>query len=408
MPAHKPSITLLFPFDIGRSYFFEARTSEGKDDFERMLGNGLWKADQYLAREFRVPLGLPASLDVTQENNSELQKFTEKIPEKLFDKESLEIEVIVFTIGSANLLVHLDLQECFFEHEKSFKKWTDDALRDLAPVANEARKQYFKLMEQSNERVAWFRPYSERVLWLRSVDTGRKSDPSQELKKLDYSYPLIFLNKNHTFSSSRSASSVEYKQAHLQISWSEAYIRGCWNEEKREIERHFVAADASWHTLYIMDKVVSSSMLDALRSEARQQVSIRTRLDYRVIRLAYIEAANASQPSSWTLSGQHLGLLKAIHDVWGSKELWKTIGGRTALLAAHYDQLEAEENGSRNQKVAIAALAFAFFSVVSASADLVGALDFSGDIVAGNWVRLISILAMPVILGIFAVLWWRS
>lgn len=140
----------------------------------------------------------------------------------------------------------------------------------------------------------------------------------------------------------------------------------------------------------------------------RQQLSSRTRVDYRVIRLAYIEAANASRPSSWTISGEHLALLKAIHDVWDSEELWKTVEGRTALLAAHYDQLEAEENGSRNQKVAIAALAFAFFSVISASADLVGALDPSGDILTGNLVRLISILAMPVILGVFAVLWWRS
>lgn len=234
MIANKPSVTLLFPFDIGRSYFFEPRTSQGKNEFKEMLSNGQWKADDYLLKTFQLPLGLPASLIVTQENSNQLQKVMDRIPETLFDKQSLEIEVIAFTIGSANLLVRLHLQKCFFEREESFKEWTNNALDFLAPLANEARVKYFNAMELCRE-VSWLKPYHEKISWLKGVDKGRNSDPDQELKKLRYSYPLFFPNKNHTFSSSRSAASVEYKHANLQISWSEAYIRGYWQEEKNRL-----------------------------------------------------------------------------------------------------------------------------------------------------------------------------
>ena len=408
-----PWVSLLIPLNVGKTYTFRARVAEKpppedvNEEIARQWGEVFrdrqaWDLEQF-PREFSKPLGWIARRRIDSAD-PELQRALEQT--SWIEPGTATAEIVFFPVGVGVLVLrarlHCDTAEGLAEHRSPEKRHR--FRKDFAPLLNRGAEAY-----RGELGTAAKKPEEERTVYeLPAVHVGQPV-PIREAR---YSFPLVFTSQDdyeklraldvqeagrsiaeHTYSDGRHS-------ARIHVGWAEAYATGESEDLRQAIETDFVIALASWYALALMNRLVSLYLLEVFTDLSAKRPRIRKKQS-RIIRLTYMDAANASHPVRWTTRHRDLLLLECIHATWSSGRWWENVEERTGLLALHHDQLEDEESERRNSWLAFFGIAIACLTLASATADVLH-LYFEDHLYS-----VATSLGIPVVVGF--VLWrvWR-
>jgi hypothetical protein len=159
--------------------------------------------------------------------------------------------------------------------------------------------------------------------------------------------------------------------ANVFIGWTEAYILDPKGDRSAEnaIKNVFIIGITSWYSLRVMERISSAYLLSVYKRLASKNTEI-IKAKSRVMRLTFMDAANASHPVRWTGLPQELGLLEKIQEAWNSLHLWDIVEEKTNTLATYHSQLEDEELETKNRRLTQFGIIIACVTLVSAIADI--------------------------------------
>lgn len=358
MNDSKSSVTLIFPFDYGRTFIFGPQHREKWAGLFIDSNTGSWSTNRVLPESFKCPFGLTSKLFLKQQDDVKaLQDAILELATILdwIDQDALKGEVLFITNGAGFLILKSNLKGDAYLDWMAVIKWGKQAKERLADVADKAAQQYKQRVEKANAPELEF-----------------SQDRPSQITELYDAYPLFYLPDKFQPSLDRDFEEIRFENTLLQISWASAYISPLPVNNQQELEADFIVASAAWHTLYRVDELLSKDMRDIYYNKiSGQSLQVRTR-DFRRIGLTYMEIVDSSYPIRWTLSERHLAVLEKIHEVWKTHLLWDTVGDKTSLLPQYYEQLEENERETRENIFAIAGLLIGLFSLASATADLIG------------------------------------
>ena len=205
-------------------------------------------------------------------------------------------------------------------------------------------------------------------------------DRTSRVKRAPFCYPLFFVaNEDHygeiksrlIRSGDTQTKEQSYGDSQVYAGWAASAIHLADATQTEDIERNFVIALASWYGMVVMNHLVTLRSQETFVDLAKGERRLRAQ-DVRAVRLAYMEAANASHPIRWTTRQRDLALLDEMHDAWSSQRLWDIIDQRSRLLTAHYEQLEAEAGDHRTTALTILGVMLASTTLASVVADVIG------------------------------------
>jgi len=384
----RPSVTLLFPFDTGRTYIWPNKIDDA--DWQAhfpVSETSSWKTQGVLPEQFRSPFGLIAQLHLTGPYDQKLRAAVGELAQELdwIEQTGLQGDVVFFTNGAAFLILRAHLIGEVWQNWKALMRWGRKTETTLAEVANMATEEYVQHINQTKPHKLHCR---------RAAEYG--------IERLYDAYPLFFLQEKFSPVPGRQLYEAQFEDVSIQISWASAYIAPLPADRRRNIEATFLVASAVWNTVYTVDELLSDAMTKFHHQMLDRSLLQLRNKDFRQIAFTYMDTVASSYPLRWTLSERHLVLLETIHKVWNTARLWDTVTNKTALLPQYYQQLEEEEQEERNKIFALAGLFIGLFSLVSASADLIGLLP--QDIIPAGLPRFLLALVFTFVGGLIA---WR-
>lgn len=425
-----PSVLLLVPFDTGRSYFFRARGDsdvywQWAEVFGRNSADEEWDLTQFPKR-FRKPLNWTATLCIDPATCPDRLKLPVKalqrtIPGKIVDK----IRVVFFPLGLAIMVIRAELTGAIEEAVEDYRGVRNNLKPICCTIVNYCAGRYIDRMksavirEQALRSTFWNKEDNRRVLFLKFLKRTTR------IKNIEYLFPVFSVGSSPIGMLRRSGpdeAPIAYDKALVYVGWNRAFIRHHDLKPiesvalQEAIEVNFVIALVSWYSLVMMDQLASLTALNTMFGEAGSTAGPE-KVDSGTLRLAFMEAANASHPIRWTTHNRDLVLLEQIHKRWSSERWWKNVNRRTQLLALHHQEIEAEGGAQRSFLFAIFGSIIGSFTLASAIADVLHLwagksvadlpkwvirypwfLDLGRYVLRYDW---LLVIAIPVALGVF-------
>ena len=388
--ASHGSVSLLFPFDIGGTYVLEGPaigTALEMEEVDQQWQKALpgWNVTQF-PPPYEKPLGWVARLVLDPSKSSLLADAIKATPGIIGDG-SIQAEIITFTAGIGLLRVFAELSEpASAVHEKLSSPQITVAGK-YTQVIQSTIDSYVKCLDTPTRK---FRGRSARktaVMRRRLPNLDRTS----RVRRAPFCYPLFFVASRDQYggitsglkrSGDTRTTERSYGDSRVYVGWAASVIHLAEGAQTEDIERNFVIALASWYGMVVMNHLVTLRSQETFVDLAKSERRLRAR-DIRAVRLAYMEAANASQPIRWTTRQRDLLLLDEIHKAWSSSRLWAIIEQRSRLLMAHYEQLEAEAGDQRTAALTILVVMLASTTLASVVADVLGLIpDRAGYLTA--------------------------
>jgi hypothetical protein len=336
-------VSFYIAFDIGKSFVFKVHSepfpvkNTWESFFEPTQG---WHCGQFRG-SFGKPLGWRALLAVNENTTpgirSALEKTRAALRTHLDGAEMEDVQAVFFPLGIAALVITARLNPSPTLYDtlpgwRAARRAARDAFNDIIGCVSEC---YLNCMTAAADDRAEF-----TLQELREVRRGVRAP------QFGACYPVFFIDGLTFARATRNlpaAAFVDYADSAVAIGWAEGYVHLAEATHRDDIQSVFCIATISWFALRVMDTLLSTYLLEAFVGTVS---STRSRIEQRmsrVLRLAYMDTANAAHPIRWTISEHDLKLLEAIHDNWSSRRWWKSIEERSALLALHHQQLQAEE-----------------------------------------------------------------
>lgn len=412
-------IAVFVPFDIGGTYVFKVPNDLCEQciwknifrDANQLLVSGSeweWNTDQLgeMPTFYRESFGIVARYrHCTATINTSIN--LNSIGNCFAEVKSLEI--IFFPRGIGVLVLRVEARE-----NVQPDSWRDDFKSDrgrlkeaLQPILSDAQRAYISVMNGVASRKV-----NKFVFIINLPGRGREVDKARfpfavgftdtakaTLADTDATKPAT-VNKSDLFGYCYSSSNRENKiTLCLDVGWGETTVYNSGGSEaaKGAIVDAFIVATASWFSLVLMNRLVSQFLRDLFVDIAggRRRLSDR---EGQKIRLAFMDASNASRPVSWTFRERDLLLLDRIHETWCTKRWWRKVEERTTLLAAHHNEVAADIRRNSEDKLARLVIILSIMAAFSAIKDI-------GDMFKGNK-ELTIILVVAAILGAVALVFW--
>jgi hypothetical protein len=378
-----PFVTILVPFDIGKSYslFSESLASE-KEVLDRWraifpqlpgMTSG-WNSAQFPA-PFRKPLNHIIRF-VFPQGDLRIHRAINMI--SWIGEERSSVEAVFFQLGIGVLILRAPLADTLHASvAKISEHTTRDEFRDaVAPLIEDVAQDYTSILESGLQATA-----KERIIH-RLPHVTRKVN----LRKVKFPYPVFFLpntdipevwrNTKDAYRECRYAG--DGAEAAIYVGWGEAYVSEASIQFRRAIEIDFIIGVASWYALVVMNRHSSFHLLHALAEMGQDDRGPRKQ-ESAAIRFAYMYAANSLYPVLWATQQRDVLLLEVIHETWSSERLWKNIAEQTSLLALHHDHLENEKKEKHERLLELLGLLIASLVFPSAAADVLVLKDTSAS-----------------------------
>jgi hypothetical protein len=375
------SVSLLFPFDVGGTYVVESPAVEREEmnqQWRRVLPE--WNIRQFPS-PYEKPLGWIATRALDRSKSPVLDSAIKAMPGIRVDA-SVQAEIIIFTVGIGLLRVHAELSEPASAVHDALLRPDVTFWGSYNPVISDTIDAYVKGLETAT-RACCGRGASKTAVVPRRIP---QLDRTSRVRRTPFVYPLLFVANEDDYKATRprdpkKRESVEsadakaedrsYGDSKICVGWAASAIHLAATTPAEDIERNFVIALASWYGMVVMNHLVTLRSQERFVDLAKGERRLRAQ-DVRAVRLAYMEAANASHPIRWTTRQRDLLLLDEIHNAWSSPRLWDIIEHRSRLLAAHYGQLEAEAGEQRTTALTILGVMLASTTLASVVADVIG------------------------------------
>jgi hypothetical protein len=394
------------PFDVGRSFIFKpVRGHEEKQWAAIFESDNRWQCHGCFPNAFAEPLGRWARLRLRE---SEFQYISNWMSRTL-SASSIRFEAVFSALGIAVLIVRVQSDGPAAALIKSCNTQNEALIKQCTVVISSIARVYKQCFDTGplcagGDTRRRLRKDETRLLELKDVARFHG------VGKAEYLYPVFFLEgRDYAMAvrdglaeaSSPNSLNHSYNGVKTNVGWARALVECPSGPLRERIENNFIIADACWFALTLMERLVSIYLLDAFVGLAAEKPRLRDK-ESRTIRLAYMEAANATHPIRWTSEGHDLSLLEDIHKSWGSSRWWSHIEQRTLLLTTHYNELDAEVDRRRDNKFALAGAVIAAFTLASALSDL-----FSLNKTGQRWQVWIAVGVPVLIIALIIFILWR-
>lgn len=388
MPTSEQTVTVLFPFDTGKTFFFDARRllqSEAAAWQELLRSEG-WRRPRF-PRQIKSnpsPIGFVAELRLSRREKHLLRQAMRHTT--WFTPGSVRATAVVFTIGVAFLVVEAELVPNADYSASAMMTWRQPVTEMLHPIARSVASRYKTAMQR------------HRLTSFEAV--ARPSHPQR--KAILDSYFLFFTaqvwNPNAVFDSVR-----------IHVQWCTAYVQSRDLPLKQRIIAAFLVANAAWYSLEVIDRqinLLTHRFLVAVAVEDRYPLR-----DPAAVKIAFMEAIDAFRPIRWTESEKYLNLMSTIRAVWKTDDVWKNVDKRLDLLSATIESIEERERAEQHDRmtffmylisgVSVAALASMF-------ADVIGLFYSDATRSWTAWTLLLTLAAVGISFVVLIVAWLAS
>ncbi len=390
MAASLPvEISLLIPFDVGRSYVFRAtplrcakcvwRKIFQSSVAERAAGETWeWRTGE-LGRErpyFREPFGPLVRLVLKQpgvaawEGQAEFHQWLNPVE---------SVEAVCFPRGIGVVAIRgtwlanqssSSWLDAFWDRRESLKA-------SLTPLLQALQKKYKHVMDDAVRTL----PADAGAIYPIDLPERRKT-----LEQARFPYPIAVRAGDPRGNGTKDSEEpfgypIESPYLRIRVGSNDsfAYSSKDSKEARAILENIFIVAIASWFSLVVMNSIVSefmqssfASMSSELTKKRKKQLGFNSRSG-NLLRLSFIDAANSSRPACWSFRRDDILLLDHIHELWTTKRWWKIVEERTALLAAHHSEEASERRRESERKITIIALILAVVTSITGSKDAVEA-----------------------------------
>jgi len=387
------SVTLLIPFDIGRSYILPIDfdwTAELKSLPEKEAA-GL-SAHQF-GDDVRDPLGKPVRMEILQ--GRALEALDEALKGTTWCSNA-KAEVIFFPIGIAVLILRADLSVSASEAWPRFEKWEKGAYKILAPIGAIARDRYVALAKR--------------------LELPEIKESARSPKENDYPwiYPLYFTDTATELDQEAHIASIHTANVEVFIRWKNAQIKspplfvGDARAARRLVEAIFIVASGAWEMLNVTDALLDHRLHDMAHAQVSDKDATLGRMrSVRLFRAFCARALDGSHAFRWTVDQDTLKLLGTIQLAWDTARWSEAVQRKLELLVLFYEQSEAEQSERQNFIIAAVALVIALVSSVSACGDILNTVDPSFEIIKARAIRAAIMLSLPLFGGITTVYFIR-
>jgi len=401
-------MTIIFPFDIGRSYVFYAKPEQWHPSPEeaekyRLLGTKgkllfiwgnmierrrsgqsaggvageggvrrAWDASQ-LSDRFSTPLGFRAHLVPSVEEEPMIKVAVTEMP--WLDAGAATVEISVFPLGIGVLVLSAPLVVPASEACKLY--WENRSrIQDMfGGFVNEMAREVKKMFDEEAVKPSLLELEGGSKCVLYELTDIRRD------KKIDvagYSFPIIFesadcefeklLNVNAKSGAENFQFECKGEVISLRTGWSAACVLKASSIARHALEDAFSIAMISWYALVVMDKMASEYLIEAFKDLAVGRSRILKQKS-QTMRLTFMDAASTARPIRWATEEPDIALLELIHKTWISERMLKQVEEQTRMLVTHHQQLEAEERERNNSVIACFGVLLASFAFTGALKD---------------------------------------
>ena len=366
-------ISAVIPLDLCTSYAFKASPPDCSDCAWKKVwhdkSDHRWEVDtaelgdsrpDQCKPHFRPAFGPIVRLKVRKEALPALL-----MPESKWVQFIETLHVVCFTRGIGVIILRGTSDNCSSAKNlhKRFEEGRESLKNDLLRLLQSVQIFYKAIMDSDKSGAVY------------PLDIPGRRDA---IDKTRFPYPIVFTTEEGW--GEEPLCYRELTNTFINVGWATSTV--CTTADNLKvaqpvIEDTFVVGMASWFSLVVMNSAVSAFLQDSFidMSQKRPKRSLLTEKNHgRLIRLAFMEATNASRPVRWTFNASDMLLLDKIHEKWMTKRWWRNVEERTAVLAAHHSEVAAEKRTEAESNLAKVLLALAILTAVTGLHDLESAL----------------------------------
>jgi hypothetical protein len=327
-PAPPPeTVTLLFVFDVGRSYLTPPGFDWAKVHAVK-VADSPWSRDNGFPSDIRPPLRDPISRDWDLED-AELKAAMADLP--WCELESARF--VFFLEGLAALRVRGRLRDTAETCMTAFHDWDNSAHNyDRFTVLAQRAGQDFGRLAEKARLLPVFQEWREPGVF-------------------HWIYPIFFVPAAPRLYATEASlqPAITLGGSRLEFAWLGAQVSPP-GADVQEAEAAFLAAALAWQSLHTLDRLLTRYF----ETLTLQQTDEDARLEQRIIKIQSLQIfsvhlLDASRPLRWTIRGRVLTVLKALDNGWDTRELRESVGaqnGLAGLLTLYYDKLETKRRES--------------------------------------------------------------
>lgn len=356
MTIQTGSVTVLFPFDFGRT--FAVPPGFKWSPALAASPDSSWRADSIFPPFLRAPLG-PPLVRTLQTDDVLLQKGLRTLD---WCGPDYQVEIVFFPVGVGFLVLRAPLTVDIADRVSAFSDW-------------EGNLDHYGLFEAvARKEMPGFEEIVSRTALAELPQVAR----TEGRFIFPWIYALFFLPDASAVDDEEGSyvRDAGESTSGVHVAWTYADIVSEESLPRIGTEGTFISAGVAWQTLFITDTLLSAFLEELNYQQVSGRRSRRLRLSQmRSVRAFCARVTDAARPLCWTVHSDALSILEQLGVAWTIQNLLESTQSKTELVAMLYQQIEDEENERRNQLFSFFAITIAMVSLVSAVADLIALFD---------------------------------
>jgi hypothetical protein len=336
-------ITIVLPFDIGRSYSFRPRSPEGLPENVRLPPE--WSIGTSLLEQ---PLGIPFVWHPSASSSE-----ARPVLKSLCWCYCANIEVQFYPVGVAVMVLRGALTgRPLAAPWETARGWEDAAQTypALTELATAGVRDYTRVMGNHGE----IRSFRRR--------------PSPTLHRPAWAHPIFAATCEPDSANRPLLTAVD--RATVAVGWRCTEVKSTNGATFRQVEQAMTSAAVTWQALSLLDECLSS-----FAHELVQLTPALIDAELHGTRVFVKQTTDGARPICWTLHRDLVNVIDLAHQQWKTSDLCLSVTCRAELVTMICEQRLSRSHERLASRVGVSALIIACFSVASATKDVLDLTD---------------------------------